>query len=39
MPVEGHGGQWKMIELVIHNFWWPGVMKEVKRYVEECDTC
>jgi len=39
MPVEGYEGQWKMIELVIHNFWWPGVMKEVKRYVEECDTC
>ena len=20
-PVEGHGGQWKMIELVTQNFW------------------
>jgi len=30
MPVEGHGGQWKTIELVTHNFWWPGVTKEVK---------
>ena len=30
MPVGGHGGQWQMVELVTRNFWWPGVMKEVK---------
>jgi len=35
--VVGHGGQWKMVELVTRNYWWPGVTKEVKRYVEECD--
>jgi len=29
-PVAGHGGQWKMVELVT---------KEVKRYVEGCDAC
>ena len=39
MPVEGHGGQWKMTELVTRNFWWPGVMKEVKKYVEGCNVC
>jgi len=38
-PIGGHGGQWKMVELVTRNFWWPGVTKEVKRYVEGCDTC
>ena len=37
MPVGGHGGQWKTVELVTHNFWWPGVTKEVKQYIEECD--
>jgi len=37
--VEGHGGQWKMVELVTRNFWWSGVMKEIKRYVEGCDSC
>jgi len=37
--IGGHGGQWKMVELVTRNFWWPGVTKEVKRYVERCDTC
>jgi len=39
MLVEGHKEQWKTIELVTRNFWWPGVMKEVKRYMEGCDTC
>ena len=37
-PVGGHGGQWKIVELVTHNFWWPGITKEIKRYVEGCDT-
>jgi len=38
-PVEGHEGQWKTVELVTRNFWWPGVMKEVKQYVKEYDSC
>jgi len=38
-PVGGHGGQWKTAELVTCNFWWPGITKKVKRYVEGCDTC
>ena len=37
--VGGHGEQWKMAELVTRNFWWPGVTREVKRYVEGCDAC
>jgi len=36
-PVGGHGGQWKMVELVTRNFWWPGITKEVKQYIEGCD--
>ena len=39
MPVGGHGGQWKMVELVTRNFWWPGVTREVKQYVEGCGSC
>jgi len=27
------------VELVTHNFWWPGITKEVKQYVEGCDAC
>jgi len=37
--VGGHGGQWKTVELVTRNFWWLGVTKEVKQYVEGCDAC
>ena len=37
-PVGGHRGQWKMMELVTRNFWWPEVTKEVKQYIEGCDT-
>ena len=29
-PVEGHRGQWKTVELVMRNFWWPGITREVK---------
>ena len=39
IPIEGHGGQWKMAELVTRNFWWPGVTRKVKQYMEGCDTC
>jgi len=38
-PVGGHGGRWKMAELVARNYWWPGLIKEVGKYVEGCDTC
>ena len=39
MPMGGHGGQWKTAEMVTRNFWWPGVTREVKRYVEGCNAC
>ena len=38
-PVGGHGGRWKTTELVTRNYWWPGVTKEVGRYVNGCDAC
>jgi len=38
-PVGGHGGRWKTTELVTRNYWWPGVIKEMGRYMEECDAC
>jgi len=37
MLVGGHRGQWKTVELVTQNFWWPGITKEVKQYVEGCN--
>jgi len=38
-PVAEHRGQWKMVELVTRNYWWPEVTKEVKQYIEGCDQC
>jgi len=37
--VAGHGGRWKTVELVTRNYWWPGVIRDVGRYVEGCDLC
>jgi len=28
-----------MVELVTRNYWWPGIMRDVERYVEGCDLC
>ena len=28
-----------MVELVMRNYWWPGVTRDVGRYVEDCDLC
>jgi len=30
IPVGGYREQWKTVELVTCNFWWPGVTKKVK---------
>ena len=35
----GHGGRWKTMELVTRNYWWPGVTRDVGKYVEGCDLC
>jgi len=35
-PIGEHRGWWKTVELVGRNFWWPGVTREVKQYVEGC---
>ena len=37
IPVGGHRGRWKMTKLVTRNYWWPGVTKEVGRYVNGCN--
>ena len=39
MPAAGHRGRWKTVELVTRNYWWPGVTRDVGKYVEGCDLC
>jgi len=35
----GHGGKWKTVELVTRNYWWPGVTRDVRKYVKGCNLC
>ena len=35
----GHPGQWKTIELITQEYWWPGIMEFVKTYIKGCATC
>jgi len=39
VPAARHGGRWKTVELVTRNYWWPGVTRDVGKYVEGCDLC
>jgi len=35
----GHPGQHRMLELLKRTYWWPGLKKDIKRYVQECVKC
>jgi len=37
IPVVGYGGRWKMTELVMRNYWWLGVTRDMRRYIERYD--
>jgi len=37
--ILGHPGHWKMLELVMRNYWWLGIFKYVLSYVDGCDVC
>ena len=39
VPAARHGEKWKMAELVTRNYWWPGVTRDVGKYMEGCDLC
>jgi len=39
VPAAGYRGQWKTVELVTRNYWWPGVIRDVGKYVEKYDLC
>src|SRR5258707_15668058 len=37
--MTGHPGQWKMLELVSHNYWWPGISRYIASYMAGSDAC
>jgi len=39
IPIVGHGGKWKMMELVMRNYWWLGIMRDVGKYIKGYDMC
>ncbi|XP_065369018.1 uncharacterized protein LOC135961445 [Calliphora vicina] len=38
-PVCSHGGMVKTLELIRRNFFWPGMVKDVRDYVRNCEIC
>ena len=38
-PLAGHPGQTKTIELVGHDYAWPGMSNNIQNYVHSCDLC
>jgi hypothetical protein len=37
--VAGHAGQWKTLELVSRNYWWPQMSCYISQYAKTCDLC
>jgi len=37
--VAEHREKWKMTKLVTRNYWWLEVIRDIGKYVEECDMC
>ena len=39
VPVVEHEGKWKITELVMQNYWWLGITKDMGKYMEGCNIC
>lgn len=38
-PVASHGGICKTLELLRRNFYWPGMVRDVRKYIQNCEVC
>lgn len=36
---SGHMGMERTRELILRKYWWPTLLRDVRRYVESCHTC
>ncbi|ESK82117.1 reverse transcriptase-rnase h-integrase [Moniliophthora roreri MCA 2997] len=36
---HGHSGQWNTVNQVQRDYWWPGMMKFIKSFVDGCVAC
>ena len=39
LPPMGHPGHLKTLELLQHDYWWPGMHMFVKNFVDRCTAC
>ena len=37
--LAGHLGNQKTTDRILLEFWWPGIVADIKRYVASCDAC
>lgn len=37
--ISAHGGMAKTLDLVRRKFYWPGIVRDVRRYVHDCEIC
>jgi len=38
-PLAGHYGRFKTAENVLRDYWWPTIHRDIRIYVEGCETC
>ena len=38
-PAQGYLGISKIIELFLRNYYFPGIRKEIERYISKCSDC
>jgi len=38
-PTAGHFGFKKTYNLVVRDFWWPSLFKDIKNYIRSCEVC
>lgn len=38
-PQSSHGGRFKTLERIRQMFYWPGMVLQVRKYIDKCDIC
>jgi len=38
-PLAGHPGRYKTAELVLRDYWWPTIQRDIRDFVDGCETC
>ena len=37
--LAGHPGRYKTHEMITRNYWWPGLQKDIRKYIMGCEKC